>query len=236
MIASSIAVNAVQNRKFSSPVQKGNKSMSFAAQHVRDARNHLRKSDRRMRDVIQTVGPFTAKIHRDRFQALARAIVAQQISGKAATSIWNKLAASLDGEVTAIGLTSRSIDQLRECGVSNQKANYILDLARHVDDGRLVLAQMGRSSDDAVIESLTQVKGIGRWTAQMFLIFSLGRLDVLPVDDLGIRSAVMRRYELRELPRPAQMEEIATPWRPYASIASWYLWQWLDSANEKSKA
>ncbi len=208
--------------------------MSFAAQHVRDARNHLRKSDLRMREVIQMVGPFTARIHRDRFQALARAIVAQQISGKAATSIWGKLADSFGGEVSASGLTGRSVDQLRECGVSSQKANYLLDLARHVDDGRLVLAQMGRGSDEAVIESLTQVKGIGRWTAQMFLIFSLGRLDVLPVDDLGIRSAVMRKYELKELPKPAQMEEIAAPWRPYASIASWYLWQWLDNNNETS--
>jgi DNA-3-methyladenine glycosylase II len=203
--------------------------MSFAAQHIRDARNHLRKSDPRMRDVIQTVGPFTARTHRDRFQALARAIVSQQISGKAATSIWNKLADSLDGEVTAVGLTGRTVDQLRECGVSNQKANYILDLAKHVDDGRLILSQMGRSSDEAVIESLTQVKGIGRWTAQMFLIFSLGRLDVLPVDDLGIRTAVMRMHNLKDLPKSSQMEELATPWRPYASIASWYLWQWLDN-------
>ncbi len=205
--------------------------MSFAAQHIRDARNHLRRSDPPMREVIQTVGPFTARIRRDRFGALAGAIVAQQISGKAARSIWNRLETALGGSVDARGLLGQDIDQLRATGVSRQKATYLLDLAAKVEAGELALSRIGRLSDDAVIADLTRVKGIGRWTAQMFLMFCLGRLDVLPVDDQGIRTAVRLRYQLAELPSPAQVCEIAAPWRPYATVASWYLWQWLDRDN-----
>lgn len=209
--------------------------MSFAAQHIRDARNHLRKKDPELREVIQQVGPFTLKLKRNRFHAIARAIVGQQISGKAAMSIWQRLEDSLDGDVSACGLAGKSAVQLRECGISNQKAGYLLDLAQRVDSGSLNLAQLGRKDDETVIEELVQVKGIGRWTAQMFLIFSLGRLDVLPVDDLGIRTAIMKRYSLKSLPDREKIERLAVPWRPYASVASWYLWQWLDVARSESK-
>ncbi len=184
-----------------------------------------------MRDLIQTVGPFTARIRRDRFGSLAGAIVAQQISGKAAASIWKRLESELGGRVDSAGLLQRDVDQLREAGVSRQKGSYLLDLATKVENGDLVLSGIGRKSDDDVIEELTQVKGIGRWTAQMFLMFCLGRLDVLPVDDQGIRSAVRIRYQLEELPSTVEIQEIAQPWRPYATVASWYLWQWLDRAD-----
>ena len=203
--------------------------MPFAAQHIRDARNHLRKSDPIMRGIIQSIGPFTAKTHRDRFKSLARAIVSQQISGKAAKTIWERLEHQLAADgVTPTAILNCSIDQLRDVGVSRQKAAYLHDLATWVDAERLQLNQLGRKSDEAVIKELIQIKGIGRWTAQMFLIFTLARLDILPVDDLGIRSAIAKAYELPDLPSADEMEALAEPWRPYASVASWYLWQSLD--------
>ena len=206
--------------------------MPFAAQHIRDARNHLRKHDPVMRSIIQSVGPFTAKTHRNRFKSLAMAIVSQQISGKAAKTIWERLENRLAPEdVTAAAILNFSIDELRDVGVSRQKAGYLNDLAIWVDRGQLQLNQMGRKSDEEVIKALTQVKGIGRWTAQMFLIFTLARLDILPVDDLGIRSAIKQAYELPDLPSASEMEMMAKPWRPYASVASWYLWQSLDSSS-----
>jgi DNA-3-methyladenine glycosylase II len=165
---------------------------------------------------------------RDRFTALAKSIVSQQISGKAAASIWQRLSDALDGNVCADGLRRMDLEQLRATGISRQKGVYLLDLAERVADGRVALSQIGRREDEQVIAELIQVKGIGRWTAQMFLIFSLGRLDVLPVDDLGIRTAIRNRYGLKELPRACEIEAIAQPWRPYATVASWYLWQSLD--------
>lgn len=202
--------------------------MSFAAQRIRDARNHLRRSGEPMREVIRVVGPFTARIRRDRFAALAGAIVGQQISGKAAQTIWNRLQERLGGRVAPESLRQFSIDQLRQVGVSRQKATCLLDLAGAVERGDLVLSTIGRKPDEAVVAELTQVRGVGRWTAHMFLMFCLGRLDVLPVDDQGIRTAMRNLHDLCELPGAREMEELATPWRPYATVASWYLWQWLD--------
>lgn len=203
--------------------------MPFAAQHIRDARNHLRRNDPVMRGIIQSVGPFTAKTHRNRFKSLAKAIVSQQISGKAAKTIWGRLEERIGPEeMTAATILSCSEEELREVGVSRQKALYLHDLATWIDTERLDLSQLSRKSDEEVIKELTQVKGIGRWTAQMFLIFTLARLDILPIDDLGIRSAIEQAYQLPELPSGNEMELIAEPWRPYASIASWYLWQSLD--------
>ena len=120
------------------------------------------------------------------------------------------------------------VNGLRELGVSRQKASYVLDLAGKVHSGVVELEGLQRESDDEVIEVLTQVKGIGIWTAQMFLMFSLGRLDIFPCDDLGIRNAIAKRYELGELPSKSKMLEISTPWRPYSTVACWYLWQSLD--------
>jgi len=203
--------------------------MPFAAQHIRDARNHLRKSDPVMQGIIKQVGPFTAKTRSDRFASLAGAIVAQQISGKAAMSIWKKLEVLLEPEkISANAIYSRSLDQLRTAGVSRQKGTYLIDLSSRVLSGDVQLNQLGRKSDDEVITELTRVKGIGRWTAQMFLMFTLARLDVLPVDDLGVKNAIARAYGLRKPPDSKRIEKIAQPWRPYASVASWYLWRSLE--------
>jgi len=188
---------------------------------------HLRKNDPIMRAVIRKAGPFKMNRRHDRFLALALAIVSQQISGKAARSIWAKLQTIAD-PLSPERLSQFDADGLRPAGLSRQKASYILDLANHVCDGRLQLNRMGRLSDEDVIEALVAVKGIGVWTAQMFLIFSLGRLDVLPHADLGVRTAIQRLYNLEELPNRETCHRIAAPWRPYASIASWYCWRSLE--------
>lgn len=190
---------------------------------------HLRKSDPVMREVIRRAGAFNLKLKRDRFQALVYSILSQQISGKAAMAMRKKLEDLVgpDG-MTPEHISTLAVDNLRSVGLSKQKASYILDLAQRVSVGTLPLARMARLSDEAVIESLIEVKGIGVWTAHMFLIFSLGRLDVLPHGDYGVRSAIQRLYKLKELPDRDTCHRIATPWRPYASIASWYCWRSLE--------
>jgi DNA-3-methyladenine glycosylase II len=189
---------------------------------------HLRK-DRILRKVIDAVGPFNLRPKRNRFPVLVQAIISQQISGAAARNIRRRL----DYLVEAEGLNPETLailDQsdLRAVGLSRQKAAYLHDLAEKTLTGVVRLDKIGRLPDEDVIEMLTQVKGIGRWTAEMFLIFSLGRLDVLPVDDLGVRSAIKNLYDLKELPNKTTCVEIATPWRPYASIGSWYCWRSLE--------
>jgi len=195
--------------------------------HIQRGLRHLRKSDPIMRAVIRKAGPFRLNLRHDRFNALALAIVSQQISGKAARSIWEKLK-TIAVPLSAERIRQLSMDELRLAGLSRQKASYILDLANHVSEGRLNLNRIGRLSDEAVIESLVAVKGIGLWTAQMFLIFSLGRLNVLPHADLGVRMAIQKLYGLDELPNRETCHRIAEPWRPYASIAAWYCWRSLE--------
>lgn len=196
------------------------------------ARRHLRAADPVMRGMIDAVGPFTLRLHRDRFGLLVRSIISQQISTSAARSIRARLQelAGPNG-LTAANLVRFNGDRLRSAGLSPQKAAYVSDLARKVNDGTVNLRQIGRLSDDRVIEQLTQVKGIGRWTAQMFLIFSLGRPDVFPHDDLGVRTAIRNQYGLDDLPNKETSLSIAEPWRPYASVASWYCWRTLDLAR-----
>lgn len=193
------------------------------------AERHLRRNDPVMRRVIQRVGPCSYPLRRDRFGSLARSIVYQQISGAAARTILRRLVVALpDGKLTAAGLASFTLEQYRLAGVSKQKASYLKSLAERSLEGDLRLSQIGRLSDDQIIAELTEVKGIGVWTAQMFLMFSLGRPDVLPWDDLGVRQAIRKLYAFDEMPNRAESERIAAPWRPYASVASWYCWRSLD--------
>lgn len=190
---------------------------------------HLRRADPVMREVIRRAGPFALQLKRDRFQALVYSILAQQISTKAAAAVRQKFLQVLGPEgLTPQRVSSLSLDELRSAGLSRQKASYILDLAGHVHTGTLPLSRLARLSDEAVIDALVQVKGIGVWTAHMFLIFSLGRLDVLPHGDYGVRSAIQKLYGLEELPDRQTCHRIAEPWRPYASIASWYCWRSLE--------
>jgi DNA-3-methyladenine glycosylase II len=198
-------------------------------QEIQQALRHLRRQDPVMREVIRKAGPFTMRLRRNRFQSLVFSILGQQISGKAAASIRGRLIDHLKPEQispqTIAGLTPAT---LRTLGVSPQKSGYLLDLAERVLSGEVRLNRMSRLPDQDVIDSLIQVKGIGVWTAQMFLIFSLGRPDVFPHDDLGVRSAIRNLYGLEDLPTKEISHEIATPWRPYASIASWYCWRSLE--------
>lgn len=196
---------------------------------IRAAMRHLRRADPVMADVMRRVGPFAIRLEKNRFQALVRSIIAQQISGKAARSIWRRVQdATRPRRLTAGVLAEIPIERLRMLGLSPQKASYVHDLAARVSDGSVRLHRVQRMSDDEVITELIQVKGIGVWTAQMFLIFSLGRLDVFPHDDLGVRMAIRQHYGLPELPDKTESHEIAAPWRPYATVASWYCWRSLD--------
>ena len=182
-----------------------------------------------MRDVIRKAGAFTLRRRRNRFRALVFSIVSQQISGKAAASIRTRLVEYLKPQqISAEAIIRLTPEELRSVGLSSQKSKYLLDLASRVASGDLKLDRVARMSDEAVIEALIEVKGIGVWTAQMFLIFSLGRLDVFPHDDLGVRTAIRNLYGLDELPNKEISHRIAAPWRPFASVASWYCWRSLE--------
>lgn len=197
--------------------------------NVRKARRHLRAVDPVMRAIIDAVGPFTLRLERDRFHMLVRSIISQQISTSAARSI-RKRFQELAGPkgLKAANVARFTEQQLRSVGLSPQKASYVADLANKVNGGVVDLRQIGRWADQQVVDHLIQVKGIGRWTAQMFLIFSLGRLDVFPHDDLGVRTAIRNRYGLPDLPSKEKAMAIAAPWRPYSTVASWYCWRSLD--------
>lgn len=191
--------------------------------------NHFRRADPAIHRVIKQVGPYTLKPHRDRFGMLVRSIISQQISVGAARAIRMRLETLVGPKgMQPARLASFSIEQLRSVGLSLQKASYMHDLAAKVADNSVRLPRIGRLTDEEVIAELTQVKGIGRWTAQMFLIFALGREDVFPIDDFGVRAAISRLYGFTEIPSKAVFQEIGQRWSPYASIASWYCWRYLD--------
>ncbi|MBI1356514.1 MAG: DNA-3-methyladenine glycosylase 2 family protein [Acidobacteria bacterium] len=190
---------------------------------------HLRQSCPRLRPVIEQVGPCRIRLRRDRFESLARIILFQQLAGPAATAIHDRLVARLpEQRLAAAGLAALGDDEFRQAGVSAQKRGYLRSLAQLTLDRQVRFQGLSARTDEEVIADLTQVKGVGVWSAHMFLMFTLGRPDVLPVGDLGVRSAMRKLFELDELPDPALCERLAQPWRPYASIASWYCWRSLD--------
>jgi len=199
------------------------------------AARHFRKVDPVIHGVFKQVGPCTLKPQRDRFNMLVRSIISQQISTSAARSIRAKLESLIAPEKVSPEVLSRiTFEQLRSAGLSSQKATYLHDLAAKAADGTVQLKTVGRKSDEEIIAELIQVKGIGRWTAQMFLIFSLGRPDVFPPDDLGIKVALRNLYGLAELPTKAEAHALAAPWTPHSTFATWYLWRSLDLAKAKS--
>src|SRR5438132_5472882 len=200
---------------------------SMSAEYQK-ARRHLGRKDAVLKKLIGRVGPCTLQTDRKHFQLLVRAIVSQQISWRAAVAISGRLLALLAPDpLTPEAILRRTEKELQSAGLSAAKIRYVRDLADKTADGTVPLRRLARLSDDQVIEALTQVKGIGVWTAQMFLIFSLGRLDILPVDDFGLRAGVQRQYGLKELPPRKQLHELGEPWRPYRSIATWYIWRSL---------
>ena len=208
--------------------------MTATADVVRERRRalaHLRRADERIARVIDQVGTcrFAPRIEGTHFDALLRAIVYQQLSGKAASTILGRILALYGGAYpTADQLAATPEEQLRAAGLSRQKLSYLRDLARHVQDGSLPLDRVDDLDDAEIIEALTAVKGIGRWSAQMFLMFRLGRPDVLPDADLGIRKGIQRAYRMRKLPPPKKVQQVGARWSPYATYACWYLWRSLD--------
>ncbi|MEE2643284.1 MAG: DNA-3-methyladenine glycosylase [Planctomycetota bacterium] len=204
--------------------------MPISAQHIRAALTHLRKSDPRMKQVIREIGPFTHKLGKNRFSMLVDSILSQQISVAAARTIRQRLKDHLgESNFRAESLATCSVDELRSAGVSRQKAGYILDLAGKTVEGVVNFRGFAKLDNEQIIEQLTRVKGIGRWTAQMFLMFSMGRLDVFPVDDLGLQNAMKKIYGLDGPPQKETYLEIARAWHPYETVASWYCWQSLDN-------
>ena len=197
-----------------------------------DAIQYLCKADSNLEKIIKVVGKYSIKIRNDPFQSLIESIIYQQLAGKAANAIYNRFINYYDNkQVTPTRILNSSNDNLKKVGLSNRKIDYLKDLASHVYDGRINLEELPTMNDEEIINKLVNVKGIGRWTSEMFLIFSLGRQDVLPVTDLGVRKAIQKVYSLSELPKPNTMMQIAEPWRPYRSIATWYLWKSLSNFN-----
>src|ERR1700757_4440822 len=195
---------------------------------MRKAVTHVKKCDPVLRAIIERVGPCRMEFGPAEFCSLAEAIVYQQLNGKAAVTIWKRFAALAGEPVTPEGILKLSDAQLRAVGLSKQKSAYLKDLAAKTAGGLLVFSRLPDLPDKDVIEHLTQVKGIGVWTAHMFLIFSLRRPNVLPTGDYGVQVALKKHYKKRKLPKPKDMEKIARAWEPYRSIACWYMWRSLD--------
>jgi DNA-3-methyladenine glycosylase II len=197
----------------------------------RRATRLLARRDAALRALIRKYGPcgMAAAQKADNFTAIVQAITSQQLSTKAAATIYGRIAAHFpDGVPTPAGLTALDDGTLREAGLSRQKIGYVRDLCAKVQDGSLPLDDLESLDDEATIQAITRVKGLGRWSAEMFLMFKLHRPDILPVDDLGIVRAMQRAYRLRKRPTPKRMQQIAEPWRPYRSVACWYLWRSLE--------
>jgi DNA-3-methyladenine glycosylase II len=190
------------------------------------ARRHLARRDAILKQLIKQVGPCTLKHDPDGFSVLVRAIIAQQISTKAARAISGRLRESMGARgVTPATILRASEEKLRGAGLSAGKIRALRDLASHCRRGDLVFEKLFALPDEDVIARLLPVHGIGRWTAEMFLIFCLGRLDVLPLADLGLRAGVQKHYDLSELPAKEELIERAEPWRPYRSIGTWFIWR-----------
>jgi len=224
---------------------------------MRKALLHLKKSDPVMRAIIERIGPYRMEFGEPVFHSLAEAIIYQQLNGKAAVTIFNRFAALTGNPFTPEGILKLTPEQMRSVGLSKQKSSYLLDMAERAHRGELDFTRLADMTDDEVIKHLIQVKGVGVWTAHMFLMFTLRRQNVLPVGDFGIRMAMYKNYLEKKaartvvakakkngkpakasarkakpvkiiLPNPEQMEKIAKPWEPYRSVASWYLWRSLD--------
>ena len=187
------------------------------------------KKDPKFAKIIMQVGDYNVKITKNRYQSLVEAIVSQQLSGSAANSIikkFRKLYKSKFPKPRDVIKTSDS--KLRTTGLSKMKIVYIKELSKKIESKELNMRKISTQSDEQVIEVLTDVKGIGRWTAEMFLIFSLGRLNILPVGDLGLKKGIQSMYSLKKLPKEEQIEQLAESWKPYRTVATWYLWKSLQ--------
>jgi DNA-3-methyladenine glycosylase II len=195
---------------------------------MRKAINHLKKSDPVLAGIIEKVGPYRMQYSDPTFHHLAESILYQQLNGKAAATIFGRFTAAAGDPLTPKGILKLSDAEMRAIGLSRQKTSYLRDLSEKTKAGLMEFERMPELSDQDVIAHLTQVKGVGVWTARMFLMFTLRRPDILPTGDYGIQAAIKKYYKKRKWPKPAVIEKIAKPWSPYRSIACWYLWRSLD--------
>jgi len=195
---------------------------------MRKAINHLSKADPILRAIIGRVGTYRMEYGPPEFHSLAESIIYQQLNGRAAETIFDRFTALAGDPVTPKGILKLTEAQMRSVGLSKQKSSYLRDMAERAARGELDFSKLHELSDEEVIRHLTQVRGVGEWTAQMFLMFTLRRPNVLPTGDFGVQTASKKHYKKRKLPKPATMEKIARPWEPYRSVACWYLWRSLD--------
>ncbi|MBA4175945.1 MAG: DNA-3-methyladenine glycosylase [Leptothrix sp. (in: Bacteria)] len=196
-----------------------------------EARKHLAKRDRVLKKLMPKFGDACLQSRGDAFTTLARSIVGQQISVKAAQSVWDRFAAVVGGPAMHLrppGVLALEVPQMREAGLSARKCEYLLDLARHFSDERVHVAQWDGMDDEAIIGELVAIRGIGRWTAEMFLIFHLMRPNVMPLDDLGLIKGISLNYFSGEPVSRAEAREVGEAWAPFRSVATWYIWRSLD--------
>lgn len=201
---------------------------------MKKALAHLRTSDPVMAAIIESVGPYRITYREPVFETLVRSIVYQQLSGKAAATIFGRLSSAVGDGFTPEAVLRLSPRKMQSLGLSRQKRDYIRDLARKTLSGEIDFGACRGLEDDEIVRRFTAVKGIGVWTVHMFLIFALRRPDVLPVGDLGVRAAIKKAYGLDGMPRAAEVERIGAAWHPYCSVASWYLWRSLENEGAMS--
>lgn len=199
---------------------------------VNHALDHLKRSDPVLGAIIDRVGPFTISYREPGFSTLVRSIVYQQLSGKAAATILNRFIEACGGQLTPERILKLRTARMRACGLSQQKTDYIRSLAKLTASGRLDFSALPNLSDEEVIAALTAVKGVGVWTAHMFLMFALRRENVLPVGDLGVQNAIQRAYRKRKKVTPQHVAKLGKTWHPYCSVAAWYLWRSLEGSAE----
>ncbi len=192
-----------------------------------DACKHLMKKDRVMKRLIPQFGDACLQTHGDAFVTLARSIVGQQISVKAAQTVWDRFVL-LPRKLDPASILKLKIDDMRAAGLSTRKVEYLVDLALHFENGALHVKAWETMSDDAIIEELVAIRGIGRWTAEMFLIFHMMRPNVLPLDDVGLITGISQKYFSGDVVSRSDAREVAAAWAPYASVATWYIWRSLD--------
>ena len=203
------------------------KVISATPEYWAEACKHLMKKDRVMKRLIPQFGEASLQSRGDAFVTLARSIVGQQVSVKAAQTVWDRFAL-LPRKITPTNVLKLKVDDMRAAGLSARKVEYIVDLALHFDNGALHVKTWSEMTDDAIIEELVAIRGIGRWTAEMFLMFHLMRPNVLPLDDVGLINGISRNYFSGEAVSRSEAREVAAAWAPYCSVATWYIWRSLD--------
>jgi DNA-3-methyladenine glycosylase II len=212
------------------PVEAGPPAVATPA-YWDEACKHLGKRDRVLKKLIPKFGEARLQSRGDAFTTLARSIVGQQISVKAAQSVWDRFAVTVGGPATRLqptGVLALEVPRMREAGLSARKCEYLLDLGRHFSEDRVHVAQWAAMDDEAIIDELVAIRGIGRWTAEMFLIFHLLRPNVMPLDDLGLIKGISLNYFSGEPVSRAEAREVGEAWAPFRSVATWYIWRSLD--------